>query len=1011
MRCLVVAVLLSFVAACGGGNAAPPFGSHDGSAADGFVCFTSCAQAGANCGPVGDGCGGLLQCGDCTAPDTCGGSGIPGVCGRSCAPRTCAEQGIGCGPAGDGCGGLLQCGDCTAPATCGGGGTHGQCGGNSGCVPQTCAQLGLHCGPAGDGCGGVIQCGSCTAPDSCGGAGVHGECGHNPGSGACVPKTCQDLGYNCGPASNGCGGLLDCNQVGGGCVAPQTCGGGGVPGQCGGNSGCVPKTCAQLGLHCGPAGDGCGGLLQCGPCTAPQTCGGGGTPGVCGGSNACTPRTCQDLGFNCGPAGDGCGGLIQCGTCTPPDICGGGGQPGVCGGGHPDGGVPCTGLCLQKVRCDGGALTTISGTVYNPAGTDPLYNAVVYIPNAPLDPIPQGVSCDQCGTNVSGAPLVRATTGPDGKFTLSDVPVGASIPLVVQLGKWRRQVTIPNVAACTDNPQPKELTRLPKNKSEGNIPLMAMVTGAVDATECVLRKMGIDDSEFSNPPGYGATTNGRVHFYYANDSAELPAGSGNWYGWGAAYDYNTPNSHVLTGSAAQLAKYDLVLFACEGYPFDKRQDQQNVINYANAGGRVFATHYSYDWLANGWMSPPQPGPAPFVGTANWNYWQAFLSNANTPYTATIDQSFAKGQAFAQWLQIVGAQSGPGQVGIYDARQDVKSVVAPSQRWIYTTSPQTAQHYTFNTPVGTPADQQCGRVLFSDFHVTHDYTYYDYWPDECSATRIGTTLSPQEKILEFMIFDLSNCIAPDNPPPPPSCTPKTCAQLGFNCGPAGDGCGGALDCGPCTPPDSCGGSGTPGVCGHTSCPAESCAQQGLSCGPAGDGCGNQIDCGPCTPPDTCGGGGTPGQCGHPSCSPESCQDQGLACGPAGDGCGNEIDCGPCVAPDTCGGGGVPGQCGHNASCAPYTCHELGLNCGPAADGCGGLLQCGNCVPPDTCGGGGTPGQCGHPSCTPATCAEQGIECGPAGDGCGGLLQCGDCVPPETCGGGGTPGVCGTIQPPA
>ncbi|HEY3354726.1 MAG TPA: carboxypeptidase-like regulatory domain-containing protein [Polyangia bacterium] len=999
MRRILPFVLVSILFGCGGGEAAPNLGRQDGPAPP--VCLTSCDQAGANCGPVGDGCGGLLQCGDCQAPDTCGGAGVPGVCGRACVPRTCADQNIGCGPAGDGCGGLLHCGDCQAPETCGGS-THGQCGGNNGCLPKTCAQQGLHCGPAGDGCGGVIQCGTCTAPDSCGGAGIHGACGHSGTSSACTPKTCADLGYDCGPAGNGCGGLLDC----GACTAPKTCGGGGQPGRCGGNSGCVPKTCAQQGLTCGPAGDGCGGVLQCGTCTAPQTCGGAGTPGVCGGSNACTPRTCADLGFDCGPAGDGCGGLIQCGTCTPPDICGGGTQPGVCGGGHPDGGVPCTNLCLKKVRCDGGALTTISGTVYNPAGTDPIYNALVYVPNAPVEPFTAGVTCDKCGANVSGAPLVRATTGPDGKFTLSDVPVGASIPLVVQVGKWRRQVTIPTVTGCTDNVLPASLTRLPKNKAEGDIPQIAVVTGAVDAIECVLRKMGVDDAEFTNPAGYpaGSTGAGRIHFYYANDSVEEPPLSGNWYGWGAWYDNSTPNSHVLTGSAAQLAKYDMVIFACEGLPLDtKRGDQQNVINYANMGGRVFTTHYSYDWLTNGYV--PATGPAPFSGTASWQFWQTFPAD---PLTATVDVSFPKGQAFSQWLGIVGAQSAPGKVAIHDPRRDVLSVVAPTQRWLYSSTPQTVQHLTFNTPVGTAAADQCGRVLFSDFHVTHDYTYYDYWPAECD--RIGTTLSPQEKILEFMVFDLSNCIAPDNPPPPPSCTPKTCAQLGFTCGPAGNGCGGALNCGPCTLPDSCGGGGVPGQCGHTSCPAKSCAQQSLSCGPAGDGCGNQIDCGPCTPPDTCGGGGVPGQCGHASCTKITCASQGLSCGPAGDGCGGQLDCGPCVAPDTCGGAGTPGQCGHNASCQPYTCAELFLNCGPASDGCGGLLQCGTCVPPDTCGGAGSPGVCGHNPCVAATCAEQGLECGPAGDGCGGLLDCGTCVAPETCGGAGLPGICGAIQPP-
>jgi hypothetical protein len=34
-----------------------------------------------NCGQVGDGCGNVLNCGTCTAPDTCGGGGVANVCG------------------------------------------------------------------------------------------------------------------------------------------------------------------------------------------------------------------------------------------------------------------------------------------------------------------------------------------------------------------------------------------------------------------------------------------------------------------------------------------------------------------------------------------------------------------------------------------------------------------------------------------------------------------------------------------------------------------------------------------------------------------------------------------------------------------------------------------------------------------------------------------------------------------------------------------------------------------
>jgi hypothetical protein len=45
----------------------------------------------------------------------------------------------------------------------------------------------------------------------------------------------------------------------------------------------------------------------------------------------CTPLTCKAQGFNCGSAGDGCGGLLNCGTCVAPETCGGGGVAEVCG--------------------------------------------------------------------------------------------------------------------------------------------------------------------------------------------------------------------------------------------------------------------------------------------------------------------------------------------------------------------------------------------------------------------------------------------------------------------------------------------------------------------------------------------------------------------------------------------------------------------------------------------------------------------------------------------------------
>jgi phosphatidylinositol-3-phosphatase len=44
---------------------------------------TTCAAQGKTCGNIPDGCGGLVGCGSCTSPLSCGGGGAPNVCGAS----------------------------------------------------------------------------------------------------------------------------------------------------------------------------------------------------------------------------------------------------------------------------------------------------------------------------------------------------------------------------------------------------------------------------------------------------------------------------------------------------------------------------------------------------------------------------------------------------------------------------------------------------------------------------------------------------------------------------------------------------------------------------------------------------------------------------------------------------------------------------------------------------------------------------------------------------------------
>jgi len=178
---------------------------------------------------------------------------------------------------------------------------------------------------------------------------------------------------------------------------------------------------------------------------------------------------------------------------------------------------PCTGGglgCYVPPNCT----TSLSGTVYDPAGANPLYNVVVFIPNDPkgaLPPIKQGTnSCSSCDVSI-GDYVTATTSKADGTFTLTGVPATTHVPLVVQIGKWRREVFLSQVKGCTDNVLPgSSLTRLPAKRSEGDIPQMALVTGGADNLGCFLKGVGLDSSEYSKPGG-----GGRLDIYQGLPSA------------------------------------------------------------------------------------------------------------------------------------------------------------------------------------------------------------------------------------------------------------------------------------------------------------------------------------------------------------------------------------------------------------------------------------------------------------------------------------------------------------
>jgi hypothetical protein len=410
------------------------------------------------------------------------------------------------------------------------------------------------------------------------------------------------------------------------------------------------------------------------------------------------------------------------------------------------------GLIDKQVTCDGDATTTVSGTVYIPSGQLPLYNVMVYVPETELAPLPQGVSCS---CEISGEPIVSTLTDSSGHFVLENVPVGADIPVVIQVGDWRREINIGTVEACVDTPVPDRTLTLPKNQSEGELPRIAVATGRLDALECLVRKLGVSESEFTNP-----RDGGRVQLYEGLDGTRRYGDSLNG---GEVF----PPAEALWDDVEALKAYDIVLLSCEGdappapgeplsdVPNKSEAAMQAMFDYANLGGRIFASHYHSIWF--------QRGPAPFPQIAT------FTDASDSEYndiTAQVVTGFPKGDAMQQWIQSTGTAP-DGQIEIHGGAHTILAENTDfAQRWLETSDPPSVQYISANTPLGASDADQCGRVVLSDLHVSPGFPDGDYsdqlteFPEGC----ITNALSPQEAVLAFMLFDLSACIVPDNQAP-------------------------------------------------------------------------------------------------------------------------------------------------------------------------------------------------------------------------------------------------------
>jgi hypothetical protein len=376
--------------------------------------------------------------------------------------------------------------------------------------------------------------------------------------------------------------------------------------------------------------------------------------------------------------------------------------------------------------------TEVTGTVLSPNGQDPIFGAVVYVTHGEPAAISPGVACDSCA--VPPDALGFAVTGADGSFSIPHAfDEGGAVNVVIQKGRFRRIVRL-STSGCNPQMLTSAQTSLPgASGTDVSFPRILVPTTVNDDIGTVLTRIGITEFDMMDGCRRAAT---------AADIMACPLGQ-------------------LLADPARIAQYNMILLPCGalGNFHTWQVLPPGVITglqgFLQAGGRLYSSDLSY-----GVIQRPFPDAFTFAGGTTLS------QNGNDPADVGLGGSRTTPRSYEgiiddpdllAWMSGRGALLANNHVSLTEFINPwgaVDRAGANATTWVHASVPwhdasgaiiPDADHpLTVEATYRGMNGAGCGRVVYTSYHT--------------NSTTTGP-LTPQERVLEWLIFELGGCVTP------------------------------------------------------------------------------------------------------------------------------------------------------------------------------------------------------------------------------------------------------------